>query len=139
MALTNLLVTNLDAVPPDEPHDYTAYVISSGYGWQRNDLDDESSGRTLDGVAHRKIVAEKRVLNIKMRRMDDAIFKQLCADLKPATSKWTYVEPAEPTNLTNSTKVGRFYNSQATGTLVFGDGSTNKLYWDEVQFQLTEV
>lgn len=138
MALTNLLVTNLDAVPAD-PHDYTAYVVSTGYGWQRNDLDDESSGRTLDGIMHRSRIAQKRVLQIKMRRMDNATYKQLLADLKPLTSKWTYVEPAEPTNLTNSTKVGRFYNSQATGTLVFGDSGTNTLYWDEIQFQLTEV
>lgn len=138
MAFSNLLVTNLDATPAD-PHDYTALVQSTGYGWQRNDLDDESSGRTLDGVMHRKRIAQKRVLQVKMRRMDGTTFKQLLADLQPVTSKWTYVEPADPTNLTNITKVGRFYNSQATGTLVFADGSDSTMYWDDVSFQLTEV
>ena len=71
--------------------------------------------------------------------MDGTTFKQLLADLQPVTSKWTYVEPADPTNLTNITKVGRFYNSQATGTLVFADGSDSTMYWDDVSFQLTEV
>ena len=122
--------------------DYTPYVQSTGLGWTRNDLDDESSGRTLDAVMHRKRVAQKRTLQIKMRRMNSGTIKQLCADLSPKTLFISYPDPevfdtsVTPPVYTRSLQV---YGTQVQATLVFGDQPGDVMYWDDISFQLTEV
>ena len=44
-------------------HDYSDLVKISGISWKRNPLDAEGAGRTLDGVMHRKFVANKITLD----------------------------------------------------------------------------
>ena len=42
--------------------DILPYVAYQGLKWQRNDLDSEGAGRTLDGIMHRARVSSKMLL-----------------------------------------------------------------------------
>ena len=68
-----------------EWHDYSDMVQMSGFTWKRNDLDAESSGRTLDGIMRRTKIAEKRTLEFQLMpdRMDR--YAALDDDLSPPT------------------------------------------------------
>ena len=44
--------------------DILPYVAENGIKWQRNDLDGENAGRTMDGTMHRSRVATKVRLDI---------------------------------------------------------------------------
>lgn len=44
--------------------DMTPYIEQKGIKWQRNDLDGENAGRTMDGTMHRERVTSKVRLDI---------------------------------------------------------------------------
>ena len=44
--------------------DMLPYIVQKGIKWQRNDLDGNGAGRTLDGVMHRERVASKVRLDV---------------------------------------------------------------------------
>lgn len=111
--------------------DFTPRLKESGIKWSRNDLDHSSSGRTLDGVMHRRRTAVKAKLSISLRRLSDAEMRQVNAALLPETIQVTYNDPID------GTVTKTFYGAKVSATvLTVIDG---QIYWDETQFDLTEV
>ena len=74
----------------NELHDYSGMVKLSGMGWTRNDLDSESSARTLDGVFHRTRVAIKRKLTFDLMPDRASKYADLDTDLTQETFEATY-------------------------------------------------
>ena len=53
-------------------HDYSPYIERAGYGWSREDLDSENTGRTKDGKMRRDKGATKRKLSYTLLHMTRA-------------------------------------------------------------------
>ena len=49
--------------------DMLPYLGDNGIVWEENDIDHENSGRTMDGIMHRKIVATKDKHTISFRAL----------------------------------------------------------------------
>lgn len=73
-------------------HDYSSLVIRSGLGWTRNDLDSDSTGRTLDGVMHRTKVDTKRKLSFKLMPDIQSRYAALDDDLSQETFEAQYAD-----------------------------------------------
>lgn len=111
--------------------DYSDCVKRGGCDWTRYDLDKDGSGRSLDGYMHRHRLAQKRKLRYECHRLTDARAQQLAAALDPETVSITY----------NDMKLGvttkTFYGTELNGGVW---GALNSvLYWDGIDFDLTEV
>ena len=72
MATPFYKVNDVDMIP---------YLIDQGLSWSEEDIDEENSGRTLDGVMHRGLVARKdkhtlafRELNLEETRIVTNVF-----------------------------------------------------------------
>lgn len=111
--------------------DFSAFVPESGIKWTRNDLDHSSSGRTLDGVMHRRRTAIKVKLSCTLRRLEDADMRRLNEALLPETVEVRYYDPIDG----DTTRT--FYGSKVSSTIqTVVDGS---VFWEGTQFDLTEV
>lgn len=71
-------------------HDYSDMVQMSGFLWKRNDLDSESSGRTLDGIMHRTKISEKRTVEFQLMPDREERYAALDSDLSPPTVEVRY-------------------------------------------------
>ena len=111
--------------------DFSDCVAAGKMDWARNDLDQDGSGRSLDGYLHRHRVAQKRVLKIGCVRLSQARAQQLAAALNPETISVTYLDM----QYGSTTKT--FYGTELSGG-IWGQ-LHGVLYWDNISFQLTEV
>lgn len=111
--------------------DYSDCIKRGGLGWNRYDLEQDGSGRSLDGYMHRSRIAQKRKLNLECVRMTAARAQQLAAALNPVTIVVTY------SDLQSGTATRTFYGTELKGG-VWGELG-GVLYWDDVSFDLTEV
>lgn len=110
--------------------DFTSFVLESGIGWSRNDLDSEKTTRTLDGVMRRSRIAIKRKLQVKCRRMNTAEMIALNKALLPQFIKVTFLDPIE------GVVTKTFYGSTVEATTqITMNGIT---YWDGTSFSLIE-
>lgn len=110
--------------------EFIQYVVKGGIKWSRNDIDQDDSGRTLDGVMHRNRVTTKRNLTVNMSRMTQNEIEIVAAALEPEFINVTFVDPA----LGKITKT--FYGSALDSTIQkFRDG---KVYWEGTSFSLIE-
>ena len=76
-----------------EWHDYSDMVKMSGYGWKRNDLDAEGSGRSpLDGFMWRSVVARKRTLDFEAMPDREARYAALDTDLQQTFFEAQYAD-----------------------------------------------
>lgn len=73
-------------------HDYSGAVTRSGIAWERNDLDSDSSGRTLDGIMHRTKIGDKRKLTFKLMPDRQSRYAQLDTDLQQPTFQIRYAD-----------------------------------------------
>lgn len=110
--------------------DITSLVLVGKLNWERNDIDDSDSGRTLDGEMHRKRITSKRKMSVTCKRMTTDQIQALCAALAPEYVDVTYLDP----ELGVVTKT--FYSSQLTSAVWGCVGETT--YWDNAQFSLIE-
>lgn len=111
--------------------DFSLFVPESGIKWTRNDLDHSSSGRTLDGVMHRRRTATKVKLSCTLRRLSDVDMRRLNEALHPETVEVQYYDPIYG----QTTRT--FYGSKVSATIqTVIDGG---VFWDGTQFDLTEV
>ena len=111
-------------------HDYSRYIERKGYGWTRNDLDSENTGRTKDGKMRRDKVATKRKLSYSVMNMTRAQRAQLDNDLSAPTFSATYLD-------LYGRQTRTFYTSSFSCTLnelLDGDGE-----WGDASFSLIEV
>ena len=111
-------------------HDWSYLIESRGYGWKRNDLDDESTTRTKQGKMRRKKVAEKLTLTYKTLSASREEFAALNADLQQPTFSATVLGLGGPVEKD-------FYCTSFSTTLI---GIFNgKEMWDGAEFTLIEV
>lgn len=111
-------------------HDYSQYVERKGYGWSREDLDSEKTGRTKDGKMRRDKITTKRKLSYTVMNMSRALLSQLDNDLSVPTFSATYLD-------LHGKQTRTFYTSSFSATLqelVDEDGE-----WGDASFKLIEV
>lgn len=110
--------------------EFIQHILKGGIKWSRNDIDEDGSGRTLDGVMHRARIATKRKLTVTMERLTQGEIQTVTAALGPEFISVTFVDPA----LGSTTKT--FYGSQIDSTTQrFIDG---EVYWEGTSFSLIE-
>lgn len=110
-------------------HDYSDMVKLSGVGWKRNDLDADGSGRTLDGLMWRSVVARKRTLEFTL--MPDRLdrYASLDTDLQQPFFE------AQVSDL-HGTLTMTFYCSSFAATLDIDTGTSTE--WSGGRFTIIE-
>lgn len=111
-------------------HDYSPYIERAGYGWSREDLDSENTGRTKDGKMRRSKVTDKRKLSYSLMHMNRAQLAQLDTDLSIPTFTATYLD-------LHGKQTRTFYCSSFSCTLQ--DASQGDGEWNGASFNLIEV
>lgn len=110
--------------------DFTNHVVLGGLEWSRNDMDDEKSGRTLDGVMHRNRITTKAKLNVTMEKMTTDELIGLNTALEPQFVDITYLDPRF--GIVTKTFYGSTVSS-AVQHIINGI-----VYWDGAKFNLVE-
>lgn len=111
-------------------HDYSRYVERKGVAWERNDLDGDDSGRTMDGLMHRAKITTKRKLGYKLMHMTRQLMAQLDDDLSEETFSATYLD-------LHGKQTRTFYCTSfkaTTAEVLNEDGD-----WEEASFNMIEV
>lgn len=112
------------------------YVAYGGVKWQRNDLDSEDAGRTLDGVMHRGRVATKIRLDITCRPLTLAEASIVLTAIQPETVSVTYTDPMNGADRTTEMYAN---NNPATYHMRKKHGQTYTDLWSGITFPLVEV
>ena len=89
----------------------TAIPTPTTYEWSREDLSSEATGRTLDGVMHKDVVAAKDTYSCTWKKLSwsDAATLLNAIDEKSKV-QFTYLDPRVP----NQWVTGQFYVGQRT-------------------------
>ena len=111
---------------------FSSYVATDGFKWERNDIDAPDSGRDMNGTMRRKIIARKDKIQITCRSLRPAELSTLTNALSNATMSVTYTVPGQ------STRTAEFYNSKKTAGIV-QDLGNNVMTYSGVSFDLIEV
>ena len=112
--------------------DYAKYIEKNGLRWSRNDLDDAEAGRTLDGVMHRRRVAIKRKLSVRLiDGLTQEVMRGICEAIEPEYVPITFVDP----RLGETTKL--FYGSSVEAATQVSRGG--EVYWSGGSFSLIEI
>lgn len=115
--------------------DFTSYLNEDSIKWSRNDLDSDSSGRTLDGKMHRSRVAVKRKIEVSnIKRLTVSQMSALNAALLPQTISVSFIDP-----IAGGLYTGTFYGSTVSATTQFYDEYRDEIYWHDVSFNLIEI
>lgn len=75
--------------------DILPYVMQSGYKWQRQDVDGEEAGRTMDATMHRDRVATKDRLDISCIPLTSEEARKVLNAIYPEFVTVTYTSPRE--------------------------------------------
>lgn len=70
------------------------FIEANGITWELNDVDDESSGRTLDGVMHRGKVGDKVKLKVKFDRLPQDMTEKILGVVRQDFFNVTFIDPA---------------------------------------------
>ena len=108
---------------------YVAY--SDGIKWQRSDLEDPESGRTLDGLMHRGRVATKIRMDITCRPLKSSEASVVLNAIYPEYVTVHYLDP----QYGEVTKQMYSNNNPATHMLLQEDGTE---WWKGISFPLIE-
>lgn len=110
--------------------DFTKYVkLEGGIKLDINDLDSDDSGRTMDGVMWRTVIAKKRQIDVQCVPLTWPRLSALSAAVAP-----TFISVTYPDTGGNITKT--FYGTKISATLSRRRGDTCE--WDKISFTLTE-
>jgi len=112
-------------------HDYSKCVEFKGYGWSRNDLDSEKTGRTKDGKMRRKKITTKRKLTYRVFDMTRQELAQLDDDLGLETVQVDYLD-------LHGERSGEFYCSSFSVDME-GFDATGTDRWGGATFSLIEI
>lgn len=113
--------------------DYTGYIdANGGYSISRNDVDDNSAGRTMDAKMQRGRIAVKYRLNIKCRPLTGAETQKILNDIYPEYVSVTYYDPRIGTR-----KNVEMYSNNVPAEYLFTkpDGTE---WWRGISFPLIE-
>lgn len=112
----------------------TAIPTPSEYGFDIEDLSSEKSGRTLDGVMHKDVVAVKDIYTCTWKKLG---WTEAAALLKLVDGKTkitlTYLDPRYP----NELKVNKFYVGKRQGKA--NNLNNPKNTWKDVTFQFIRI
>ena len=121
---------------PEQPFkiDGTAIPTPSEYGFDIEDLSSEKSGRTLDGIMHKDVVAVKDIYTCTWKKLG---WVETAALLRLVDGKTkitlTYLDPRYPDEL----KVNKFYVGKRQGKANNLNNPTNT--WKDVTFQFIRI
>ena len=121
---------------PEQPFkiDGTAIPTPSEYGFDIEDLSSEKSGRTLDGIMHKDVVAVKDICTCTWKKLG---WVETAALLRLVDGKTkitlTYLDPRYP----NELKVNKFYVGKRQGKANNLNNPTNT--WKDVTFQFIRI
>lgn len=123
MAAPYFRVNNVNILP---------YLTESGLVWEENDIDADGSGRTLDGVMHRGIVARKDKYTLTFRKLT---LSEIRTVLNAINTTYMTVE----TNIhpKKGTVTQQMYNSSRKGA-VFTLDDSNSANWSLDQLSIIE-
>ena len=111
--------------------DILPFIAQKGIKWQRNDLDGENAGRTMDGIMHRSRVTTKIRLDITCLPLKSADAKTLLNLIYPEYVTVEYTDPMYgPVKKTMYSN-----NTPATHMCIHSDGTE---YWEGITFPLIE-
>ena len=112
----------------------TTIPTPSEYGFDIEDLSSEASGRTLDGVMHKDVVATKDYYTCTWKKLSwsDAAALLKLVDGKTSV-QLTYVDPRKP----NQTLSNRFYIGKRSGKANNLNNPANT--WKDVTFQFIRI
>lgn len=111
--------------------DMTPYVASGGFKWQRYDVDDPNTGRSIDGLMHRGRVATKIKLEITCRPLKSVELRTVLNAILPEYVTVTYDDPMYGT----VTKTMYSNNNPASFLIKKPSGIE---YWSGITFPLVE-
>ena len=111
--------------------DYSGYVATDGFAWERNDIDAPNSGRDMNGTMRRRVIARKDKLQVTCRSLTPTELSRLINSLNVAEASVTYTVPGQ------GNRTGTFYNSQRTAGIVQDLGQV--MTYSNVKFDLIEV
>lgn len=117
-------INNVDILP---------YIISGGIQIEENDIDSQDSGRTLDGMMQRGVVARKDKHYIKCRKLTTAESNIVLQ----AVSASDFVSVETNIHPKNGAVVKSMYNSQRTA-VVYRKQEDGTWLWDGIEFTLIE-
>lgn len=111
--------------------DILPFITQKGIKWQRNDLDGENAGRTMDGIMHRSRVASKIRLDITCIPLKSEDAKTILNLIYPEYVTVEYTDPMY--GLVTKTMYSN--NNPATFMALHSDGTE---YWEGISFPLIE-
>lgn len=95
-------------------HDYAPYVkAKTGFGWSRNNINDEDAGRDKADEMHTMVTSHQRTLTMKLGPMPFEIAQQLEADLEAGDDGVTVKYP----DLNDGICTRLFYNTTITAAI----------------------
>lgn len=108
------------------------YIAYQGVKWQRNDLDGETAGRTLDGIMRRSRVSTKIRLDITCRLLTAEEAQVVLSAIMPEYITVKYTDPQAGV----VTKQMYSNNNPASYVMKKSNGTE---YWGGITFPLIEV
>lgn len=119
--------------PDGEKLDVSPFILRSGYGWSRNDLDSEKTTRLKNTKIRRDKLGTKRSLSIELRATGGELTRERLAQLDDLLSKKIYT--ATYMDL-HGIQTRNFYTTSFTTTLdeVDEDGEL----WSGASFDMIE-
>lgn len=107
------------------------YIVEGGLTIEENDLDAEGSGRTLDGVMHRVLVARKDKHTIKCKPLTTTESNTVLSTI----SDGAFVSVSTNIHPKYGTYSGTMYNSSRTAAVLRIDDDGSAM-WDNISFTL---
>jgi len=110
----------------------TTIKTPSSLSWGLQDLSSQDSGRTLDGVMHKDLVAQKRKLECKWNNLT----KQEASTLLRAVNSSIYLRITYPDPMSGRDETRTFYVGDRTAP--FHMWTSGKQIFDSVSFNFVE-
>lgn len=107
--------------------------VPSRYEWAEEDISSSATGRTLDAVMHKDVVAVKRYYTLTWDALsweDAAIITNAVSGKTKAT--FTFLDPRRPNQISS----GMFYIGKRDGA---GVNFASATPWTETKMQFTEI
>lgn len=107
------------------------YIAEDGIKWQRNDIESDDAGRTLDGVMHRDRVGSKVRLDIKCKPLKSSEAMAVLGAIAPEFVTVRYIDPQDG----SVTRTMYSNNIPAICATINPDGTA---VWKGIEFPLIE-
>ena len=113
--------------------DILPYIKESGMKWQRNDVDDPKTGRTMDATMHRSRVATKFRVDFEAIPLNSEQTRFLMNLIMPV-----FVDVETNLHPLYGYFRGYFYSNNVPATCMMIDKKTGGVIWTGITFPLIE-